>query len=195
MTAIADLRAKKSRLREQARALRAVTKASGADGDAIAHAAALIKQWPEAAVSGFYSFDNEIDCLALLAELAGEGHVTALPVVEAPRKPLLFRRWKKGDPTEPGVYDIPVPLESAEQVTPDVLIVPLLAFDARGYRLGYGGGFYDRTLAALRAQRPTTAIGLAFAAQEVRMVPAGPHDEPLDWIVTEEGARAARNEK
>jgi len=83
---------------------------------------------------------------------------------------------------------IPRPPDDAPEVTPSVLLVPLAAFDDRGYRVGYGGGFYDRTLAKLRAAGPATAVGVAFAAQRVDRVPNEPHDEPLDWILTPEGA-------
>ena len=87
----------------------------------------------------------------------------------------------------PGMWDIPVPAETAPEVLPDVLLVPMLAFDAQGYRLGYGGGFYDRTLEKLRALKPVVAIGVAYAAQEVTEVPHGDHDQPLDLIMTEKG--------
>ncbi|HUF44987.1 MAG TPA: 5-formyltetrahydrofolate cyclo-ligase, partial [Aestuariivirgaceae bacterium] len=112
-----------------------------------------------------------------------------LPVVVARGQPLVFRAWAPGNPTVAGIWSIPVPLESAPELEPDVLIVPMLAFDGEGYRLGYGGGFYDRTLARLRAIKPVVAVGAAFAGQEVAQVPRGPHDEPLDWIVTEHGPK------
>lgn len=86
----------------------------------------------------------------------------------------------------PGLWEIPVPPETAEEVEPDLLLIPMLAFDRLGYRLGYGGGFYDRTLELLRNRKPITAIGVAYAAQEMSEVPRGPHDQPLDWIMTEE---------
>lgn len=154
------------------------------------HALALIEQFPDAVVSGYHPFGSEIDCLPLLEALAEAGHATCLPVVVEKGAPLVFRRWRPGDATVAGVHGIPVPPESAEVVAPDLLIVPLLAFDMRGYRLGYGGGFYDRTLASLRAEREVTAVGFAFAGQEVEEVPEGPQDQPLDWIITEGGARA-----
>ena len=140
-------------------------------------------------VSGFMSFGEEIDVLPLIARLAGDGWITAMPVIEAPRQPLAFRAWAPGDPTVPGVWNIPRPADDAVLVEPDVLLVPLLAFDAQGYRLGYGGGFYDRTLARLRAMKPVVAVGVAYAAQAMDAVPRGPFDQPVDWIVTEEGAR------
>jgi 5-formyltetrahydrofolate cyclo-ligase len=140
-------------------------------------------------VSGFTPFADEIDVMPLMTRLAGENWQTALPVVVARGQPLAFRAWAPGDPTVAGIWSIPVPLESAPELEPDVLIVPMLAFDGEGYRLGYGGGFYDRTLARLRAIKPVVAVGAAFAGQEVARVPRGPHDEPLDWIVTEHGPK------
>jgi 5-formyltetrahydrofolate cyclo-ligase len=143
---------------------------------------------PGLAVSGFCSFGNEIDVVPLMVRLAGKGWRIALPVVIGRGRPLVFRAWAPGEPTVAGVWSIPVPLESAPEIEPDVLIVPMLAFDAAGYRLGYGGGFYDRTLSRLRAIKPVVAVGVAFAGQEVAHVPHGDHDEPLDWILTENGA-------
>jgi len=138
--------------------------------------------------SGFQPYKSEISVLPLMAKLAAEGWTTAMPVVVAKGEPLVFRVWAPGDETVPGIWDIPVPPESAEQVEPDLLLVPMLAFDRRGYRLGYGGGFYDRTLALLRKHQPITAIGVAYAAQELAEVPHGPHDQPLDWIMTEDSS-------
>ena len=140
-------------------------------------------------VAGFTPFNDEIDVLPLIARLAGEGWRTALPVVLGRNLPLLFRAWAPGEPTVAGAWSIPVPLATSAEVEPDVLLVPMLAFDGAGFRLGYGGGFYDRTLSALRAVKPVIAVGVAFAAQEVEQVPRGRHDEPLDWILTEEGPK------
>jgi 5-formyltetrahydrofolate cyclo-ligase len=138
--------------------------------------------------SGFQPFKSEISVLPLMAKLVADGWTTALPVVTAKGEPLTFRVWMPGDATVSGIWDIPVPVESAEVVEPDLLLVPMLAFDRNGYRLGYGGGFYDRTLYLLRQSKPITAIGVAYAAQEIAEVPHGPHDQPLDWILTESGA-------
>jgi 5-formyltetrahydrofolate cyclo-ligase len=140
-----------------------------------------------ATVSGFKPFADEIDVLPLMARLAAEGWRTALPVVVGRARPLVFRAWSPGEPTFPGVWSIPVPPESAPEVRPDVLLVPMLAFDRSGFRLGYGGGFYDRTLSALRASKPIVAVGVAFSGQELPEVPREAHDEPLDWILTEHG--------
>jgi 5-formyltetrahydrofolate cyclo-ligase len=136
-------------------------------------------------VSGFYPYKSEINVLPMLGKLAGEGWTPCLPVVQGKGLPLTFRTWYPGEPTIPGLWKIPVPDPSCPEVDPDVLLVPMLAFDRRGYRLGYGGGFYDRTLTRLRAMKPVTAIGVAFAAQEVDIVPHGAHDQPLDYVMTE----------
>jgi 5-formyltetrahydrofolate cyclo-ligase len=144
-------------------------------------------QKPPQVVSGFYPFRSEISTLPLLARLRDEGFTTALPIVLGPGQPLLFRQWADTDAMGKGEWDIPVPLDSAREVLPDILFVPLLAFDRKGYRLGYGGGFYDRTLAKLRAVKSVIAIGTAYAGQEVDMVPRGEFDAPLDWVLTEKG--------
>lgn len=138
-------------------------------------------------VSGFYPYLNEIDTRPLLGKLAGEGWTTALPVVLGKGVPLEFRRWLPGEPTVPGRWDIPRPPDDAPIVEPDVLIVPLLQFDRRGYRLGYGGGFYDRTLELLRSRKRVVAIGVAFAVQEVAQVPQEAFDQRLDFVMTEQG--------
>ena len=138
-------------------------------------------------VSGFYPYQDEISVLPLLARLVSEGWLSALPVVIAKNTPLVFRAWAPGEPTTRGVWDIHIPPESSPEVVPDVLLVPLLGFDRRGYRLGYGGGFYDRTLATLRQKKRIIAIGVAYAEQELDEIPIADYDEPLDWIMTERG--------
>ena len=136
-------------------------------------------------ISAFHSFGSEISTFELFDKLAAEGWTTALPVVIAKNTPLVFRQWAPGDPLVLGRWDIQVPPEEAPEVQPDVLLVPLLAFDRKGYRLGYGGGFYDRTLEKLRARKSVTAIGVAYAGQEVDEVPRDAYDQRLDWIMTE----------
>ena len=138
-----------------------------------------------AAVSGFWPIGSEVDLQPLLLALAARGHVVALPVVVGRDRPLVFRAWREGDEMAEGPYGIREPLESAPEIAPQVLLVPLLAFDRAGYRLGYGGGFYDRSLAMLREGGPVTAIGAAWAAQEVPAVPHDKNDQPLDWMLTE----------
>jgi 5-formyltetrahydrofolate cyclo-ligase len=137
-------------------------------------------------VSVFHSFGTEISTTELFDRLVAEGWTTALPVVVAKNTPLLFRQWAPGDALVLGRWDIQIPPDTAPEVEPDVLLVPMLAFDHKGYRMGYGGGFYDRTLAKLRALKKVTAIGVAYAGQEIDMVPHDDHDQPLDWIMTEQ---------
>lgn len=139
----------------------------------------------DAVVGGYWPMRGELDVLPSLAAFRQRGCVTALPVVDQPRSPLKFLRWSVGDPLEDGRYGTRHPLAESDEVIPSVLLVPLLAFDRRGFRLGYGGGFYDQTLARLRAGGPVVAIGVAYAAQEVAEVPIEPHDEPMDVIVTD----------
>lgn len=137
-------------------------------------------------ICAFHSFGTEISTFELFDRLVAEGWTTALPVVVAKNAPLLFRQWAPGGALVVGRWDIQVPPETAPEVQPDVLLVPMLAFDRKGYRMGYGGGFYDRTLAKLRALKKVTAIGVAYAGQEIDMVPRDEHDQPLDWIMTEQ---------
>ena len=136
-------------------------------------------------VSAFHPYQSEIDTRPLLGRLAGEGWTTCLPIVLGKGLPLEFRRWLPGEPLIKGVWGIERPTETSPVVEPDVLIIPLLAFDRQGFRLGYGGGFYDRTLEKLRVLKNVVAIGVAYGAQEVDEVPRGSHDQPLDYMMTE----------
>ena len=154
---------------------------------------ACARQWRARAVAVFYPIGDEPDGLALIAALAAEDFATALPVVVSRDAPLTFRLWRIGDPTVVGRRRIPEPPPEAAAVEPDLLFVPLAAFDRRGYRLGYGGGYYDRTLRRLRAAGPIRAVGVAYAACEVAAVPDEAHDEPLDFILTEREWIAARS--
>jgi 5-formyltetrahydrofolate cyclo-ligase len=141
----------------------------------------------QAIVSGFCAIGDEIDPLPLLTKLDADGHRVCLPVMQGKGLPLLFRAWKPGDPTKATLWGIGEPLPSAPYVEPGVLLVPLLAFDPMGYRLGYGGGFYDRTLAKLRKRQGVIAIGLAFDEQRVDAVPHVDYDQRLDWVLTPSG--------
>jgi len=149
-------------------------------------------------VSVFWSMGSEIDTRPLLTALGAAGHETCLPVVVAKAQPLEFRAWSVGAPLVDGGFGTSIPPASAKVVTPDILFVPLLMFDAAGFRLGYGGGFYDRTLEKLRlnapADAPPLAVGIAFSAQRVDTVPRGPHDQQLDRVVTETGLMRFANE-
>lgn len=132
-------------------------------------------------VAGYLPLQTEISPLPAMQRLSG---AVAVPEIVAQGAPLIFRRWTPGCALAPGPFKTRVPVGAVE-IVPRVVIVPLVGFDRSGARLGYGGGFYDRTLEALRRAGPVTAIGFAFAAQELDMVPTEPTDQPLDMIVTE----------
>jgi 5-formyltetrahydrofolate cyclo-ligase len=134
-------------------------------------------------IAGFLPIGTEIDPLPIMAELATEGPV-GVPITPSLGHPLTFRAWTPETPLIDGKFGTRWPAEG-DEVVPEVLIVPLVGFDRAGNRLGYGGGFYDRTLEALRAVRPTVAVGYAYAAQELDELPLEPTDQPLDAIVTE----------
>ncbi|MBS0219238.1 MAG: 5-formyltetrahydrofolate cyclo-ligase [Proteobacteria bacterium] len=141
-------------------------------------------------VSGFWPIKEEIDLRPLMIELFNQGCQLALPVVQGKGQRLLFRAWRPGDPLEAGVFGTLQPQAKREAIEPEALLVPLLACSEEGWRLGYGGGFYDRTLAALRAAGRITAVGVAFDAQLVPDVPYGPQDQRLDWLLTDQRACA-----
>jgi len=140
---------------------------------------------PGVIVSGFSPMKSEIDPIPLMRRLADIGAQLALPVVVAKGQPLVMRSWTVGDHLQAGTWGIREPELAAALVEPDVLIVPLLAFDRRGHRIGYGAGYYDMTLTALRQRKPVVAIGIAFAIQEIDAVPDEPGDARLDFVMTE----------
>jgi 5-formyltetrahydrofolate cyclo-ligase len=181
----------KNDLRRQARAVRRSITIDGATAaQAITRAFLERVPWQSCRViAGYWPISEEADVRPLLEALGRQGCQLTLPVVPAPRQPLLFRRWSPGAPLEAGFHGTFQPLPESPLLRPDLVLVPLLAFDRGGSRLGYGGGYYDRTLAALRAQGPLLAVGIAFSAQEVAVLPRESHDQGLDWIVTEVSAR------
>ena len=143
-----------------------------------------------AVVSGFWPIKEEIDIRPLMIELFNRGCQLALPVVQGKGQRLLFRAWRPGDPLEAGVFGTLQPSPKREVIEPEALLVPLLACDEDGWRLGYGGGFYDRTLVDLRAKGQTTAVGVGFGAQLIPEIPHGPQDQRLDWLLTDQRACA-----
>lgn len=140
---------------------------------------------PGMTVSGFIPLKTEIDVRPLMRKLTAMGAKLALPVVVGRGEPLVMRAWAFGAPLKGGGWGISEPPDDAPEVYPDILLVPLLAFDRAGHRIGYGAGYYDMTITALRARKPVTAIGIAFAAQEVDQVPTTPRDARLDLVLTE----------
>ena len=156
--------------------------------------ARLVEHFPDAlwpaihqVVAGYRPIRDEIDPSALMETFALEQARLCLPCVTAPAAPLRFRAWSPGEALVKGAFKVDEPDPRAPVLTPSLVLVPLVAFDKAGRRLGYGAGFYDRTLQALRNAGAVTAIGLAYAAQEVRRVPVDAHDVALDAIITERG--------
>lgn len=139
-------------------------------------------------LAGFWPIGSELDVRPVLRHVAETGGVAALPVSGPRGTPLVFRSWDPRIPLVTGRYGIAEPDGTRPEVVPSVVLVPLLAFDRRGMRLGYGAGYYDRTLARLRQAGRVLAVGVAFAGLEVPEVPADGTDQPLDWIVTEREA-------
>lgn len=145
----------------------------------------------DACIAGYAAIGSEADPAELLARASAKGHVCALPRVVRKAEPLAFLRWKPGDALIAGAHGTREPNVGAPECWPDIVLVPLLAFDRVGRRIGYGGGYYDRTLAVLRQQKSgVVAVGIAFSAQEADELPEEEFDARLDWIVTEAGARA-----
>jgi 5-formyltetrahydrofolate cyclo-ligase len=141
---------------------------------------------PGATVGAYWPIRSELSTRPLLEALARAGYRTALPVMTAVAKPLLFRQWSPGDDLEVGALGLAEPLPDAPRIVPDILFAPLAAFDARGHRIGYGGGNFDATIAALRGARRLVVVGLAYETQEVARIPEEPHDALLDYVLTEE---------
>lgn len=152
------------------------------------HAVAHLLPLPKGAiVAGYWPIGSEMDPRPLMMALHDHGARLALPVVRAMGEAMAFRAFDFTDQLAPGLMGTPEPKTGKPFLTPDILLVPLLGFDRQGLRLGQGGGFYDRTLESLRAKHKVTAIGIAFAAQEVSSLPFLAHDQKLDAIVTEQG--------
>jgi 5-formyltetrahydrofolate cyclo-ligase len=144
-----------------------------------------IEIMPGAVVAGYSPIRSELDPAPLMQKLAAQGAQLALPVITARGQSLRFRAWSPGDRLLQGSLGILEPSPGAAEIIPDIVLVPLAAFDRAGHRIGYGAGHYDRTLAQLRKSKGFTAIGLAFAAQQVKTVPALQHDVALDYVLTE----------
>ena len=174
----------KALAREAAFAARKVAFAAG-QGQAAGILADYLAGQGGRVLSGYMPMRTEIDPLPAMAAHKG---TVGVPVIIGKGQALRFREWSPGAQMIEGAFKALIP-EEGDWVVPDVLIVPLLAFDARGFRLGYGGGFYDRTLEGLRARGRVLAVGFAFAAQEVPQVPTDATDQRLDAVVTERGVR------
>lgn len=184
-----SVREAKAALRAEMRALRKARgpASRGPAGEAAArHLAELLPRLPPGPVAIFHALPEEIDTAPAIRAIAAAGRSVVLPRQAGRARPLDFHAFRQGDPLMPGPFGVLEPIAVAPRLEPAVLIVPLLAFDRRGGRLGYGAGFYDRTIAALRARGAAPpVIGFAFAFQEVAAVPLGPSDARLDLVLTE----------
>jgi 5-formyltetrahydrofolate cyclo-ligase len=187
MVQSSSIEAAKAELRVAAQMLRDALSAEErkAAAEAIAARKFPLAIAPGTIVSGFMPLKSEINPLPLLQKLAEAGARLALPAIAGRGKPLIMRAWEFGAPLDRGQWGIREPKADAPEVDPDILLVPLLAFDRAGYRLGYGAGYYDMTIHRLRALKPVIAIGIAFAAQEVPKIPTTRRDERLDLVLTE----------
>jgi 5-formyltetrahydrofolate cyclo-ligase len=187
MSDLTETQSAKAALRTAALALRDALPAATrqAAAEAIAGRAFPVTIKPGMIVSGFSPMKSEINPIPLMRKLADLGASLALPAIDGRGKPLIMRAWKFGDPFKSGQWGIREPMPDAPQVAPDILIVPLACFDRAGHRIGYGAGYYDMTINALRAKKPVIAIGIGFAAQEIPQVPATERDARLDLVLTE----------
>ncbi len=195
--------ADKQRLRAAARKLRASAQAEDAGGGCaeqvavhfLAAFSSAMGDGGHKVVAGYWPLGSELDIRPLMIRLAAAGFDLALPVTRTVDLPLEFRRWRPGDALERGGHGISQPPVNAPVIAPTLLLVPLLAFDADGWRLGYGAGYYDRTLVELRGRllkMPPLAVGIAYAAQEMASLPHHAGDQRLDGVVTEQAARRFR---
>ena len=156
-----------------------------AAGEKLAARGLPFEMAPGVVVSGYSPIRSELDPVPLMQKLAAKGAKLALPAVLSRGRSLAFRAWSPGDRLTMGPLGILEPSPAMAELIPDIMLVPLAAFDRLGHRIGYGAGHYDFTLAHLRKMKPITAIGLGFAAQEIKAVPALAHDVALDYVLTE----------
>jgi 5-formyltetrahydrofolate cyclo-ligase len=187
MTTVLPIEQRKKETREAAFARRDAMPAAErqAAAETIAKRPFPLSVGPGVIVSGFSPIRTEINPLPLMRKLEGVGARLALPKVAGKGKPLIMRAYRFGDPLDAGVWGIREPLATAPEVEPDVLIVPLAAFDRSGNRVGHGAGYYDMTIMRLRSIKPITAVGIAYAVQEVAEVPVTDRDARLDLVLTE----------
>lgn len=181
--------AAKADLRREAQSVRSALHLKGDEGDAAAaHFMAQVAPKPGQVVAAYWPIKRELDTLPLLEQLATSGARVVLPVVTKSSDTLLFRAWTPDQDLGAGAFGIPVPPDTAELLVPDIVVIPLLAFDRRGTRLGYGGGYYDRTLALLQGQQLVQVIGYAYAEQMCLFpLPREGHDIPMDMVITPQG--------
>jgi 5-formyltetrahydrofolate cyclo-ligase len=181
-----ELAFQKSEARKAAFARRKAARSAAADAAAASHLTELLLPYKGKAIAGYMPIRTEIDPRPAMAALSAFGPVGA-PVIEGEGMPLRFKQWTPDAALEDGPFGAKVPVHG-RWITPEIVILPLVAFTKEGARLGYGGGFYDRTLELLRAKGPVLAVGYAYSAQEAARLPVEPTDQPLDAIVTEKGS-------
>ena len=189
-----DVAAQKNRIRAYSKKKRALLSAS-----ATSAAADLTENFMEAltiigdgSIAGYWPISTEFDVKPLLQKLSCAGITVSLPAVISDQKRLVFQGWSENMQLVEGPYGTLQPVGSSALIAPDIMMIPLLAFDSAGGRLGYGGGYYDRTLAELRKEKKVIAVGIAYAGQEINEVPTCSSDQRLDWIVTEANTRKVR---
>jgi len=185
--AMSDLQSYKSQARKAAFAARAEAHAEGLDNKANSQLTAYLKEHtPDKTIAGYMPIRTEVTPLIAMAKAHARGHRICVPVVIAAGSPLEFHEWTPDSKMVEGAFGAAVPEDGAVLI-PDIVITPLVAFDRSGYRLGYGGGFYDRSLAEISEIKKISAIGFAYDAQELMMIPREETDYPLDAIITERG--------
>ena len=188
-THLLDIPQRKSAARKQAFAARKTAQNQAANIAACGHLTDLVSTLPEGAtVAGYMPIQTEIDPRASLNVLHDRGYRLCLPVIQGHNQPLLFREWTPQSAMIEGDFGALIP-RGGDHLTPELAIIPLVGFDLTGARLGYGGGFYDRTLAEIAASKQVQKIGFAFAGQQIDTVPTDKYDQCLDAIVTENGVR------
>ena len=153
------------------------------------HGLELIARTQGSVISGYLPIRDELSPVPLLEALNAQDRILVLPVIETKWAPLIFRLWRPGDPLRNAGFGLREPLADRPLIPPDILLIPLAAFDSTGFRIGYGGGYYDRTLALYRAERMVAAIGIAYDEQEVPSFMHSPHDQRLDYVITPAGVR------
>ena len=188
------IKAKKSQLRLNAKAKRAhlFQNVDSAPENLIKKSFKNLQKFGASNIAGYWPIADELDVRPLMRKLSFEGVTVSLPAVIPGEKKLVFRVWVEGTPLLRGPYGTWQLAENTLLNEPDVLLIPLLAFDSKGGRLGYGGGFYDQTVSALRKQKEIISVGIAYSGQEITEVPMCMKDQRLDWIATELGMRGLR---
>ena len=191
---MSDVTAQKIQLRIYSKSRRALLSASvtSAASDLAENFMEALTIIGDGSIAGYWPIADELDVKPLLQMLSRAGIKVSLPTVIPDQKRLVFQGWSENTQLVKGPYGTLQPHRSSAFITPDILMIPLLAFDAEGGRLGYGGGYYDRTLSELRKKKEITAVGIAYAGQEINEVPTCPNDQRLDWIVTETGVKDLR---